>query len=373
MQVESSSGGLNAIAPYFTMFPLDYPLEAIRRYSHPGDLVLDPFCGRGTTNYAARLLGRRTHGIDCNPVAVAIARAKLVDPDPQDVVEEARSILETEKDHTLPAGLFWSFAYDHEVLCEIVKLRKALLDSCRSSTRIALSAIILGALHGPINKGLPSYFSNQCPRTYAPKPDYSVRFWRDRELIAPRVDVLRIIQDRAERYYGERTSKVPYTIFEGDSRYSAPYARILNRDRVNLIVTSPPYPGMTTYYTDQWLRNWFLGGPDHVNYGNNRGIRSLRMEEFVNHLREVWEQAATHSTDTALLVCRFGVLPSFKGSKRAIIVDSFRQTQWKVDVIRSAGVARKGKRIADTMGDISSAPKEEIDVICSKGRVRISA
>jgi len=53
------------------MFPLDFPLEQLRLYPR-ARWVLDPFCGRGTTLYAARLAGRLEVGIDINPVAVAI-------------------------------------------------------------------------------------------------------------------------------------------------------------------------------------------------------------------------------------------------------------------------------------------------------------
>ena len=44
--------------------------------------MVDPFCGRGTTNFAARLKGLPTIGFDSNPVAVAIAQGKLVDTTP---------------------------------------------------------------------------------------------------------------------------------------------------------------------------------------------------------------------------------------------------------------------------------------------------
>lgn len=43
----------------------------------PGGLVLDPFCGSGTTLVAAQRLGRCWLGIDVNPDAVAIARQRL--------------------------------------------------------------------------------------------------------------------------------------------------------------------------------------------------------------------------------------------------------------------------------------------------------
>ena len=69
---------LNAVCPYFTMFPLSFPLWALKHAS-PRAVVLDPFCGRGTSNYAARYLGLRSYGIDTSPVAVAIAKAKLAD------------------------------------------------------------------------------------------------------------------------------------------------------------------------------------------------------------------------------------------------------------------------------------------------------
>lgn len=71
-----AKGRLNAICPYFTMFPLEFPLGVLRDAT-PGQLVVDPFCGRGTTNYAARTLGLPSIGVDSSPVAVALSQAKL--------------------------------------------------------------------------------------------------------------------------------------------------------------------------------------------------------------------------------------------------------------------------------------------------------
>ena len=57
------------------------------------------------------------------------------------------------------------------------------LHGLRSDAAQMLRAICLGALHGPLSKSPDQrgYFSNQMPRTFASKPDYSVRFWRERE------------------------------------------------------------------------------------------------------------------------------------------------------------------------------------------------
>jgi len=49
---------------------------AIELLTQPGGLVVDPFCGSGTTLLEAALLRRRAIGIDLNPLAALIARAK---------------------------------------------------------------------------------------------------------------------------------------------------------------------------------------------------------------------------------------------------------------------------------------------------------
>jgi SAM-dependent methyltransferase len=49
----------------------------VQRFTMPGDVVLDPVCGGGTTGAVALTLRRRFIGIDCDPEAIAITRARL--------------------------------------------------------------------------------------------------------------------------------------------------------------------------------------------------------------------------------------------------------------------------------------------------------
>ena len=62
---------------YPTQKPLALYERIIRASSNPGDMVVDPFAGSGTTLVAAKRLERRYAGCDINPDAVAIANARL--------------------------------------------------------------------------------------------------------------------------------------------------------------------------------------------------------------------------------------------------------------------------------------------------------
>lgn len=171
-----ATGVLNGICPYFTMFPLRFPHGILARHARSGERVLDPFCGRGTTNFAARMLGLESLGVDSNPVAAAITAAKLASASPAAVVQSAKRILDEVGRVSCPEGDFWALAYDRKVLRTLCRLRSGLLNNCTSDARKLLRGVLLGALHGPLQKTVPGYLSNQCTRTYAPKPRYAAKF-----------------------------------------------------------------------------------------------------------------------------------------------------------------------------------------------------
>lgn len=59
-------------------FPAELPRRCIAASTRPGDLVLDPFAGRGTTGEQALRLGRRFLGIDASQSSVALAECNLL-------------------------------------------------------------------------------------------------------------------------------------------------------------------------------------------------------------------------------------------------------------------------------------------------------
>lgn len=63
---------------HFATFPPELVEPCIRLTTQPGDLLLDPFIGSGTTGLCAGHLGRRLIGIELNPAYLEMARGRLV-------------------------------------------------------------------------------------------------------------------------------------------------------------------------------------------------------------------------------------------------------------------------------------------------------
>jgi hypothetical protein len=360
--VEKELQSLNAICPYFTMFPLSFPLRVLKRAAK-GDWILDPFVGRGTTIFAGRLIGLPGIGIDSNPVAAAIANAKMVNPTPDEIIKEAGAILDEVKEPKyVPKEVFWDFAYHSDVLNVLCRLREGLLQSCSTRARIGLRAIILGALHGPKGKVSTSYFSNQCPRTYAPKPNYSVKFWKERKLEPENVDVLKIIELRANRYYSAGLKKVSGKVFHGDSRNDNIFKRISKDRKFSWVVTSPPYYGMSHYLQDQWLRLWFVGGPSKINYIEKEQLSHGSPEKFCDDLRKVWKNSEDVVSENGRLIIRFGGINDRKVKPLDLIKSSLKDTSWKITKVKSAGFPSKAKRQAEQFISDIKNPMEEYDI-----------
>ncbi|MGC9216566.1 hypothetical protein [Acidithiobacillus sp.] len=281
------------------------------------------------------------------------------------ILSEARRILTGREACHIPVGEFWQWAFHPAVLDALCRFREAFLDDCTTDVRIALRGIVLGALHGPKQKTFPSYFSNQCPRTYAPKPAYATRFWHERGLVPEFVDVLAVIERRAKRYYGTPT-EVTGAVRLADSRSAEALQPNTPETRFNWVITSPPYYGMRSYIQDQWLRNWFVGGPDVVDYTNRDQIVHSSPEDFAANLRQVWRNVENVCADDAKMVIRFGGITDRPVNPLELVKSSLSDSGWQITNVRKAGSALDGKRQADAFLRKKSKPMVEYDVWATK-------
>lgn len=354
---------LNAICPYFTMFPLEFPTKILARRGRTAALVLDPFCGRGTTLYAARQRGKRAIGIDCSPVAVAISRAKLAAFSVEEPMALARSLLDGGANPVGPEGDFWRLAFHGETLRDLCRLRDGLLAGEDTDAAVLLRAVILGVLHGPRTK-VGSYLSNQMQRTFSPKPNYAVKFWTTRGFVPARIGVLEAIERKLRRMKAGRyhlTERGWRDVHLGDSSLATSYVGVPSE--VDAVITSPPYYGMRTYVADQWLRHWFLGGPERVDYTELGDLPTSSLNDFVNGLGRTWANVAAVSSAKLGLFVRFGTLPSRPVDARRLLLASLEASclPWRVISIRNAHTAEAGRRQVGQMRT-HGAPLEEFDL-----------
>lgn len=241
----------------------------------------------------------------------------------------------------VPDGEFWRWAFHRDVLRALCRLREGLLANCRSDSRRALRAILLSALHGPRRKSRPSHFSNQCQRTYAPKPRYAVGYWKKHNLIPEPVDTLEIVRERAERYYSDEEIAFGKVV-HGDSRKNV-FARAAGGQKADWIITSPPYYGLRTYLPDQWLRRWFLGGPSEVEYSAQGQLLHSSPEVFAADIRQVWRNVGMISAPGARLVIRFGGINDRKTDPLSIIQMSLQGSGFDLQTITPAGSAASAR------------------------------
>ena len=342
---------LNAICPYFTMFPLEFPLRILRRHRNHR-LVLDPFCGRGTTLFAARARGLRAIGIDVSPVAISISQAKLASASIDDTLALARQLLHTTPQPDIPTGDFWHHAFHNVTLTEICLLRDGLARLTPFTHEAALlRATLLGVLHGPRTRTL-SYLSNQMPRTFAPKPAYALKFWRRRNMLPPYVPTLHSLERKLRLVQTSIRRLPPVALYDAILGDAADPATFLQVPRaIDVVITSPPYYGMRTYIPDQWLRNWFLGGPPLVDYAATQTLPTSSPHEFANALGRVWANLTTRAREHLRLHVRFGAIPSRAVNARQLLLQSLESSgiTWSIVSLRNARSADAGKRQARHM------------------------
>jgi hypothetical protein len=121
---------------------------------------------------------------------------------------------------------------------------------------------------------------------------------------------------------------------------------------------------MRTYRPDQWLRNWFLGGPPAVDYSETGQFSTAAVTRYVTELAQVWRLLARLCAPGARLIVRFGALPSLACDPLEIIRDSLERADgaWRFVSVSSAGLPPRARRQASQFGKPGEGPAE-IDVV----------
>lgn len=343
------------------MFPETFAERWIEQLTRRGEWVLDPFCGRGTAPFQALLMGRRAVGSDINPVAYCVTRAKTAAPSPAQVRRRLTLLerafvdddWERERRNCPP---FFRAAYHPRTLRTLLFLRKSLRWR-ESNVDCMIAALILGSLHGETRS--PSYFSNQMPRTISTKPDYSIRFWSERSLRAPRRDPFLILRDRVAFRYETEPPRGAATILNADMRE---LPRLLPRRRaIRCVITSPPYLDVTSFEEDQWLRLWFLGGPPYPRRNFiSRDDRHATRDAYWGLIADMWRALGQVLAPKAHVVVRIGAKDTVPGDVVRALGAASVVSQRKVELVESE-VSEILRRQTDAFRPGSTGCAREID------------
>jgi len=277
---------------YLASYPAALTHAFIARYSRPGDVVLDPFSGRGTTPLQACAEGRIGVGNDLNPFAHLLTAAKVAPPTraqastrlaqlrlawnasaagwlalgarvhadptgPNALVTRAGSgASPADGTETVPAEV--ALAFHPRTLGQLLFVRTVLRLDDRTDRFLA--AAITGILHGKS----ASYLSELMPNTFSMAPRYVRDFAARTEFASPDRDVFDGLSKKLDRLFREAPPRTEGVALLGDARDVAPRARAALRDsgrpdRARLVVASPPYLRVVKYGYYNWLRTWFLG------------------------------------------------------------------------------------------------------------------
>jgi hypothetical protein len=240
---------------YMAMFPPELPHYFIERFTQPGDTVLDPFSGRGTTPVEAAAQGRHGIGNDLNPLAVALTRGKLSNPTVEEVLKRLEKL---ESDYS---SKDWSIEdepekirmiYHDNTLRQMVYLKEK-LDWSEPGVDAFIVAVLMGAMHGN-SKG---FLSLPMPNTFSMGWNYISRKVREEpeKFACPDRDTFEVLRTRVKRQLSKGQLPGYGIAIYGDVRR---LDEKIEHGSVQLLFTSPPYLKVIKYGLYNWIRLWFL-------------------------------------------------------------------------------------------------------------------
>lgn len=283
---------------YYAMFPLSFAHDAIAGLTQPGELVLDPFCGRGNAPFTAAVLGRPSIGIDINPVGWLFSAVKLQPEfDPGKLLHRLTEVARAQtKQDRRGRTRFETMAWSPSVRAFLRSARRE-LDWRSSTLDRTLMAFIALHMQDKIGAGL----SNNLWPTIACSPQYAVKWWSINGMIhPPNVDPVALLTKKISRRYQYGT---PHQA-QGKAWLSDAQIALKDSEGLNasLLLTSPPYNGVTDYWNDHWIRLWLLGYSLRKDW--SRSARYQSVEAYRSLIHGVFLEARRHLADDAAILVR---------------------------------------------------------------------
>jgi DNA modification methylase len=247
---------------YRACFKPQLPRFFITLLTDSGDVVYDPFAGRGTTPIEAGLLGRRVIANDINPLSRVLTMPRFFIPDVGEVKIRLSSI---PVESGLKADLDLSMFYHPDTESEIVSLRRYLLSREKDGQLDTLDHWIRMVATNRLTGHSPGFFSvYTLPPNQAVSPERQIKINEKRNQKPTYRSTQDIILKKTRTLVKELTVKEKNSLQRAgeEAIFLTEDARVTSQipdASVSLTVTSPPFLNIVQYTADNWLRCWFNG------------------------------------------------------------------------------------------------------------------
>ena len=265
------------------------------------EACLDPFAGSGTTPLACQEVGIKCHSIEVNPFLYHLAKTKLTTSytleDFDRAITKVRNTLEESiaKDFEEPAmstitersnNKKWLF--NRPVLQAILALRHCLqeVEPIYRDLLLVVLASILTEIGNTIKDGKCVRYKKGWREINFSRHDVCSRFF-------DRVEVFR----RDVQYIEGREWRIPSNAAVCVKGSALDKLKLLAKDSVDAVITSPPYLNSFDY-TDVYMPElWALGFVKDYEH-----VRRLRAATLRSHVQVKWETDDDHLDDTLRLL-----------------------------------------------------------------------
>lgn len=288
----STRGGRLAIAStserlthYLFRYPAKFHAPVARalveKYTHPGSLVLDPFCGSGTLLVEAVVAGRSAVGIDVDPIAALVSAAKVHRFDATRLERSVENVLtglsrfERSEDE-YAARMFRRLRADHYrhqvspvqpwvpalpniehwfrdyVVIDLARIRKVVETTAMPESHRLLMRVVFASIIRKASNADPVPVSGLEVTSHMKERDACGRLINPFALFRQSLD--RAVTGCAEFAAAADADSTARAV-EGDATRLGQHLR----KAVDAVITSPPYHGAVEYYRRHTLEMYWLG------------------------------------------------------------------------------------------------------------------
>ena len=228
----------------------------IKDLTNAGDVVLDPFMGRGTTVLESALNDRIAYGSDINPLSEMLALPRLAPPILHRVLDRLNQI---PKFTNIPDNCRELQVFFHkDTLRQLLAMKKWFADRSLAGTFDEIDGwirmVVLNRLTGH-SSGFLSV------RTMPPNQAVSIKSQakineRTGNIPRPR-DIIEIVMKKSKSLL--RSGSINNQQQHKLACCLADKLEYVEDNSVDLVLTSPPFLDVVNYAQDNWLRCWFAG------------------------------------------------------------------------------------------------------------------